>query len=165
MSDAIWIRDLNQRSDSDIHSALAIFRQAFEDCWDERFLRNVLKKGHHAYLAGSGDLACGCLLYRFFREERDILGVGVLRDATRLGYGTALVRTLQTRMLAAKARCNVTTYIPPDNEIAQHTFLKLGFQWVWTEPNYAGQGPLRIYRWIPSWPEESEETAVESKRT
>lgn len=163
MTDSPWVRDLDPTSDADIQAAIVIFRQAYEDCWDERFLRRLLKKNHRALLAGSGDLACGCLVYRHFRSERDILGIGVLRDAMRLGYGTALLQELKSRMLQERLPCTVVTYVPPDNVVGQRLFQKLDFQWVWTEPDFGGQGPLRIFRWIPTWPGECGESSSRSK--
>ena len=159
----IWTRELNRDCDADIQAALMIFRQAFADCWDESFLRKALAKNHRGLLSGSGGLACGALVYRRNRSDRDIRGLGVLRDATRLGFATAMLRDLKSLTVRDEAFRTISASIPSENQVAQHTFFRAGFQWVWTEPAATGQMPLRVFRWVPFWPGDPGSTETSTK--
>jgi ribosomal protein S18 acetylase RimI-like enzyme len=169
----IRTRTLNPRHEPDLQDALAIFQQAFLDPWSEDRLRDMLQSrnicgllagpsatalsttsrteadGFDAPSGGSG-LSCGCLVYQCYRTGRRILSVGVLHDAVGLGYATALIRTVQKRVLQSPSPEEVVACIAEDNLPAQRCFQKSAFRHLRTLHNYYRDGrAVYVDRWVP----------------
>lgn len=161
----IFTRTLNRRRDRDVEQALSIFRQAYRDAWTDHKLRNVLETPDVCgLLAGASadfmawsdsedtGLASGCLIYRACRWGRRILSLGVLQDAAGLGYGTALVRSVQDSVMRmpSPGQREVVAYVGEENLPAQLLFRSCDFLHVRTFRNYYPDGDSAyLLRWAP----------------
>ena len=150
----IRIRTLDPQHEPDLQDALAIFQQAFLDAWTEPRLQNMLQTrtvcGLLAGTSGGSGLSCGCLVYQGYRAGRRILSVGVLQDAAEQGFATALIRTVQDRVLQAPSPEEIVACIAADNLPAQRCFQKSGFRHVRTLHNYYRDGRAAyVVRWAP----------------
>ena len=168
----IQTRTLNPKHEPDLQDALEIFRQAYLDPWSEDRLRCMLQSRNVCGLlalettSGRNGLSCGCLVYECHRNSRRILSVGILYDAVGLGYATALIHTVQKRVLQSPSPEVVVACIAEDNLPAQRCFQKSGFRHARTLHNYYGDGQAAyVVRWSPGELVEcGDGTAVDSLR-
>lgn len=131
---------------SDVRSALTVFRQSFVDPWPEARLRELLQRPDMTGIALRMDgLMCGCLLYRFVDDLQEIVTLGVLMDARRLGVASLLI---QRAKLQGRRTDATIVAMRGSNTPARLCFEKAGFQFAMKLRDYYGQGnPADLLYW------------------
>lgn len=131
---------------NDVRSALTIFRQSFVDAWLEARLRELLERPDMFGITLRMDgLMCGCLLYRFVDNLQEIVTLGVLLDARRLGVASLLI---QRAKLQGRRTDATIVAMRESNTPARLCFEKAGFQFAMKLRDYYGQGhPADLLYW------------------
>jgi ribosomal-protein-alanine N-acetyltransferase len=117
----------------------ALHRETFADGWSVDAMGEVLRSpGVFALLALVDGVPAGFALGRLAADEAELLSIGTLANARRLGIGRALVVAIAACVPRARA---LFLEVGEDNPAARALYAGLGFALVGRRADYYQRGP------------------------
>ncbi|MBL8833820.1 MAG: GNAT family N-acetyltransferase [Rhodospirillales bacterium] len=117
----------------------ALHRETFADGWSVDAMGEVLRSpGVFALLALADGVPAGFALGRLAADEAELLSIGTLAHARRLGIGRALVVAIAACVPRARA---LFLEVGEDNPAARALYAGLGFALVGRRADYYQRGP------------------------
>jgi ribosomal-protein-alanine N-acetyltransferase len=117
----------------------ALHRETFADGWSVDAMGEVLRSpGVFALLALVDGVPAGFALGRLAADEAELLSIGTLANARRLGIGRALVVAIAACVPRARA---LFLEVGEDNPAARALYAGLGFALIGRRADYYQRGP------------------------
>lgn len=112
----------------DVPALLAIENACFSDPWGEAAIRSHLSADYTLSLVCEGEAGVvGCLLLSCLAPEGEVLSLGVLPEARRLGAGRLLLEK-GIELLKSRGACVLYLDVRVSNTPARALYSSLGFR-------------------------------------